>query len=161
MNKRRNTKILQISIGLLICMHALSGNYSFLHSLRFGSEINLVPLANPQMSAASAHYDLRITAVNGVTLDRPLYFSEASDQFISDPLFDRESGMRLIRKIGLSIADEKNEKLETYQFELHENYFSELQSVEYEVVKYPFHAGRYAPNPGGYTPAETLIAVKF
>ncbi|MEM7798694.1 MAG: hypothetical protein AAF633_05860 [Chloroflexota bacterium] len=130
--------------------------------MRFGSQITLVPLANPQSSAVSAHYDLRILSIDGVTLENPLYFSESSEQFIRDPLFNRESGMRLIRKIGLSISDDHNKKLEVYQFELHENYFSQLQSMEYEIVKYPFHAGRYSPGPdSAYTPSETLLAVEF
>ena len=134
MRRKRENLILQLSVGILICLQIVNGSNSFLY------DINLLPdfswVKFEQNNPPPPTYDLRFTSIDGETLPDPLYFSEIEPGLtpLVAELYAAE-GQTLINRIGTAIVNENRYKADTLHARFQEEFLTEVESAEYEIVR--------------------------
>lgn len=126
--------ILQLSVGILICLQIVSGSNTFLYDFNLLPDFSWVRFE--QNSPPPPTYDLRFTSIDGETLSAPLYFSEIEPT--RTPLAAEASvteGQTLINRIGTAIVDENRYKADTLHTRFQEEFLTEIESAEYEIVR--------------------------
>lgn len=136
MPKARRIQLGFIGFALL---YALVGNYTWITA-----QTELFPIYSwdlfSYIPAHTAEFAIRITAVNGKTLDPPLYFNEAT-QYI--PAAQTIEAFALIQRFGNAVYTNKSDAV-TLQEQFESLYLQQLETVSYELVIRSFDAIAYA-----------------
>ena len=134
-------KAQRIQLGFISCalIYALVGNYTWAttHS-------ELFPIYSwdlfSYIPAHTSEFAIRFTAIDGVTLDPPLYFNEATKYI---PTAQTIEAFALIQRFGNAVYTNSSE-MTMLQQQFEALYLQQLETVSYDLVIRTFDAIDYA-----------------
>ena len=129
---------IQLGFITFALLYAIIGNYSWVVQQREYFPIYSWDLFS-YIPAHTADFAIRITAINGETLDPPLFFNEATKYI---PAAQTIEAFALLQRFGNAVYTDSTEA-DALQQQFEARYLQQLDAIDYELVIRTFDAIDY------------------
>lgn len=129
MNGRPDDGLFKGSVVVVICAYFFLGQLLVSGGFSWSPQFNLKTFA--KRSGETTRYDLRITEIDGVRFDEPIYFSDAGNILTDQDIVE---GKSIINKLGNALYNDNLADVSQYRMELETVYFGNFDTAKYEII---------------------------
>ena len=129
MNGRQNDSLFKVSIIIVVCAYFMLGNAMFGSGISWTPQFNINTFTKTQVE--KTRYDLRLTEIDGSTLESYIYFADAGELLSDEDIYD---GRSLVNRLGHALYRDDVVVANELRREFEATYFANFQSAEYDVV---------------------------